>query len=136
MEDPCSTNTNTTFCALPKPKSKVNKLNSSHIIAQPPLEDSAKGTLINLLPRASRLVAIGIDSRLAMSISWSVSWSRERGGVSCIPESETDKQPLVHLVVSVLHLLQRFLLVMYLLILGHISLTAEVIEVASVGFGV
>lgn len=51
-------------------------------------------------------------------------------------ECEANKQALAHWIFSISHLLQSSLLVMNLLILRHISLVAEVIEVASVGLGI
>lgn len=49
---------------------------------------------------------------------------------------ETDEQALAHRVFSVGHILQSLLLLVDLLVLRHISLIAEVIEVTSVGLGV
>jgi hypothetical protein len=53
-----------------------------------------------------------------------------------VSECESNKQTLAHGVFSVGHLLQCSLLIMDFLIFRHISLVAEVIEVASICLGV
>lgn len=53
-----------------------------------------------------------------------------------MPERESDKEALAHLVITVSHLLQSRLLVVHLLVLGHVCFVAKVVKVASVGFRV
>ena len=49
-----------------------------------------------------------------------------------IPECKSNKQSLVHLVITLGHLLQRPLLVVHLLVLGHVGLATKVVKVARV----
>lgn len=51
-------------------------------------------------------------------------------------EGESNEQALTHRVFSVCHVLQSFLLLMNLLVLGHISFVAEVIEISCISLGV
>ena len=51
-------------------------------------------------------------------------------------EGKSDEKSLVHWLLTVGHTLECHLLIVDLLILGHISLVAEVVEVASVGLGI
>lgn len=51
-------------------------------------------------------------------------------------ESESDKETLAHWVIAVRHGLERRLFIVDLLVLGHVGLVAEVVEVAGVGLRV
>lgn len=51
-------------------------------------------------------------------------------------KGEADEKSLVHWFLAICHDLERHLLVMDFLVLGHVSLVAEVVKVAGVGLGV
>lgn len=51
-------------------------------------------------------------------------------------EGESNEKSLVHRLFTVGHTLERHLLIVHLLILGHISLIAEVVEVAGISLGI
>jgi hypothetical protein len=57
-------------------------------------------------------------------------------GRLAVSERESDKQALAHWVFSVGHALQCLLLIMNLLILRHVRLIAEIIEITSIGLRV
>ena len=51
-----------------------------------------------------------------------------------MPKRKADEKTLAHLLLSLSHALECLLLVVHLLVLGHVGLVAEVIEVARIGF--
>lgn len=51
-------------------------------------------------------------------------------------ERESDEETLAHLVFTLSHCLESLLFVMNLLVLGHISLVGEIIEIARISFRV
>jgi hypothetical protein len=51
-------------------------------------------------------------------------------------EGKAHKQALVHLILSICHIVESFLLVVHLFVFGHVGFAAEVVKVSGVGFGV
>lgn len=49
-----------------------------------------------------------------------------------VAEREADEEALAHLFLAIRHGLERLLLIMDLLVLGHVSLVAKVVKVASI----
>lgn len=62
--------------------------------------------------------------------------TKKGGNRNDIPKCKADKQALPHLLVAIGHVLERLLLVVHFLVLGHVGLAAEVVKVAGVGLGV
>jgi len=49
-------------------------------------------------------------------------------------EGKADEESLAHLFLSIGHILQSLLFVVYLLVLGHVSLIAEIVEITRICF--
>ena len=67
------------------------------------------------------------------------SWTRLPTIFGCgftVSECEANEQALAHWIFSIGHLLQCSLFVMDLLVLGHICLIAEIVEITCIGLGV
>lgn len=79
--------------------------------------------------------AVAVDSGFAMTSVVSKRTMVQRFEPN-IPESKPDKQALAHLIIAIGHILQRALLIMDLLVLSHICLVAEIIEVPSISLGI
>lgn len=85
--------------------------------------------------------AVAVDSGFAVTRVVSKRTMVQRKAIQLgfepnIPESKPDKQALAHLIIAIGHILQRALLIMDLLVLSHICLVAEIIEVPSISLGV